>query len=149
MIINSWDVAYKFLGLTELTGNKDDHMILWMLQLCDKNIQHDETPWCSAFVNTIHFLLGLPRTGSLAARSWLRIGESVELIDAKKGDVVILQRGNGVQPGPEQIFAPGHVAFFDHRDGTFVYLLGGNQGNKVSIGQFPLYRILGIRRFDK
>lgn len=149
MVVSSYDIANRFIGLKEDFNNNDNPAIIWMLKLCDKNVQHDETPWCSAFVNAVHYLLGLPRTGSLAARSWLKIGDFIDLIDARRSDVVILQRGNGIQPGPEILFAPGHVGFFHSRDDKNVIILGGNQGNQVSLAPFPIHRILGIRRFDK
>jgi len=72
--------------------------------------------------------------------------------DARVGfDVVILKRGSGDQPGPEVIKAPGHVGFFAGLDpaiDTFenVLVLGGNQGNTVSVRPYPKDRLLGIRR---
>ena len=67
---------------------------------------------------------------------------------AADSDVVVIQRGEGKQPGPEVVNAPGHVGFFVGYDAVreLVQLLGGNQGNAVSIASFPAERILGIRR---
>lgn len=110
---------------------------------------------CSAFVSYIAFLLGLPRSKSLAARSWLAIGTPVELANARSGfDVVILKRGKTPQPGPEVLHAPGHVGFFSALSPAFpgssrsgkVYLLGGNQGDAVSVAPFDTEDVLGVRR---
>lgn len=85
----------------------------------------------------------------MLARSWLSVGEPIEFRDAEPGfDVVILQRGGGNQPGPDDLTAPGHVGFFaGWANGVErVQVLGGNQGNKVSIVSYPSERILGLRR---
>lgn len=96
----------------------------------------DEIPWCSAFVNGIAWELGLPRSESAAARSWLAVGRDIPIDVAKPGfDIVILERGKG-----------GHVGFYESHDNFFVSMLGGNQGNKVSIASFERGRILGVRR---
>ena len=81
------------------------------------------------------------------------VGSQVKsAVEAVPGfDVVILSRGDGLQPGPEVLDAPGHVGFFagfvPAPDGRhLVQVLAGNQGNQVSIQNFPAERILGIRR---
>ena len=124
-----------------------------MLQLEDSSIQDDEVAWCSAFVNYICWLLRLPRSKSLAARSWLTIGEAVNLYSAQVGfDVVILKREGANQPGPEVLNAQGHVGFFagaenpHFSDISSVQILGGNQSDQVNVSSFPVERILGIRR---
>ena len=61
-------------------------------------------------------------------------------------DVVILRRGGGDQPGPEVLDAPGHVGFFAGHEDPNVLLLGGNQGDSVSVAPFAAARILGVRR---
>jgi uncharacterized protein (TIGR02594 family) len=107
----------------------------------------DETPWCSAFVNGIAWELRLPRSKSARARSWLNVGVPVWINEARPGsDVVVLKRGTGIQPGPEVIEAPGHVGFFAGLQDSRVLVLGGNQGNQVTIASFHLDRLLGIRR---
>lgn len=69
--INAYDLAQRFNGMNELPGTLDNPQILAMLRL-DTNVpEHDEVAWCSAFVNYIAWLLRLPRSKSLMARSWL------------------------------------------------------------------------------
>lgn len=144
---NAYEVAKRFIGIEEVSGKSANPQILSMLQLDDAWPMDDSVPWCSAFVNYTAFLLGLPRSKSLRARSWLRIGQEVSKSKAKVGiDIVILKRGKGVQPGPNTINAPGHVGWFGGWYDKKVLLLGGNQKDTVSIDTYENKRILGIRR---
>ena len=146
--LTAFDLGQRFAGIQELPHGKDHPLIQWWLSLCGFGMDSaDETPWCSAFVNGIAWELRLPRSKSAAARSWLNIGSSISLEEAQAGfDVVIIQRGEGPQPGPEITRAPGHVGFFAGRQGDFISILGGNQGNAVTIARFNKSRLLGIRR---
>jgi len=138
------DVARRFLGTREVQGHLANARVLAMLQLCDAGVSDDVTPWCSAFVNYVAWLLGLPRSGSLAARSWLRVGVEIPIAEARPGfDVVVLNRGGPTNPA---LSGPGHVGFFVSLDEHEVTLLGGNQGDAVSVGRFARVNVLGVRR---
>lgn len=144
---SAYEIAQVFIGTDEVPGKATNPQILAMLQLDDAWPTDDEVPWCSAFVNYIAFLLKLSRSKSLRARSWLEVGAGVMLERALVGfDVVILKRGTGEQPGPEVINAPGHVGFFSGYDADQVFLLGGNQGDSVTVVGYPRKRLLGVRR---
>lgn len=147
MRVTAYDLASRFIGLEELPGKSFNPAILAMLKLDQEWPQDDEVPWCGGFANYVAWLLRLPRSKDLRARSWLRVGMAIHLTEAAPGwDLVILQRGGGPQPGPEEIDAPGHVGFFAGVDGDTIHLLGGNQGNTVSVAGFPKGRVLGVRR---
>ena len=147
MYINAYMLAERFVGIKEVSGSVDNPQILAMLRLDNDWPKNDETPWCSAFLNYIVWLLALRRSKSLLARSWLKVGFPMKLADAVIGfDICILKRGDGEQPGPNNYTAPGHVGFYAGKDENSVYLLGGNQGNAVSVQKFPIERLLGIRR---
>lgn len=147
MTTDLFSVAQRFLGIKETAGASSSPLVLAMLRLDSTWVEDDVTPWCSAFVNFVCFVLGAPRSRSLAARSWLLVGTSIPLTDARPGsDVVILTRGAGKQPGADVIAAPGHVGFYAGQDAANVYVLAGNQGDAVSVAPFPKSRILGIRR---
>jgi uncharacterized protein (TIGR02594 family) len=147
MQITAYQLAQRFVGIEEADGPTSDAQVLAMLRLDARWVEDDETPWCSAFVNYIAWLLRLPRSKSLAARSWLTVGTPIPLEDARPHfDVVILSRGEGLQPGPEVIRAPGHVGFFASLDVRRVWLLGGNQNDSVSVAPYSRLRILGVRR---
>ena len=144
---SAFEIGQRFVGIREVPGKDDNPLILAMLKLDDSWPQDDEVPWCSAFLNFVCWLLRLPRSKSLRARSWLRIGRPIDVTDACVGfDVVILKRGGPDQPGPEVIDAPGHVGLFAGMSDGSVLILGGNQGDTVSVAPFPRSRILGVRR---
>ncbi len=145
--ITAFDLAQRFIGIKEVAGKVSNPQILTMLQLDNSWVSVDEVPWCSAFVNYIAWLLRLPRSKSLAARSWLQVGSCVAVQEAEVGfDVVILKRGNPPQPGPEVIDATGRVGFDAGFEGEVVLILGGNQSDSVNVSRLPFNNILGIRR---
>ena len=145
--VSAYEIAQRFVGIKEVSGSAANSQILAMLKLDQKWPEDDSVPWCSGFTNYVAWLLRLPRSKSLRARSWLTIGEVIELKNAEAGfDVVIFKRGGGKQPGPDVIDAPGHVGFFAGTEGRNVLVLGGNQSDSVSISSYPKSRLLGVRR---
>jgi uncharacterized protein (TIGR02594 family) len=169
--ITAHELASRFIGVGEVPGEEDNPFVMSMLKLDARWPEHDEVPWCSAFVNYVAWLLHIQRSKSLRARSWLQVGRSLGATARishgdpphKVGwDVVVMKRGGDNEPGPEVIEAKGHVGFFcGYAVGTpkervaddrwsdtplYVEVLGGNQGNKVSIARYPVERILDVRR---
>ena len=137
--MTAFDVASRFVGLEEVPGDASNPLVLGMLRLDAKWVKGDDTPWCSAFVNFVAFVCGLPRSKSLAARSWLDIGRSVGLHGAARGnDVVVLKRGSNP--------AQGHVGFYAGRSSDRVLVLGGNQADEVNTRPYPLSDVLDVRR---
>lgn len=142
---SAFELAQRYIGLKEVPGSASNPAVLAMLHLDQTWPDGDEVPWCSAFVNWIAWHLRLPRSKSLRARSWLLVGEPLELAAAEAGeDVVVLNRGGPQDPGV--IEAPGHVGFFAGLDGRSILVLAGNQGNQVSVAPFSADRLLGVRR---
>jgi uncharacterized protein (TIGR02594 family) len=159
--ITAFDLARRYLGVVvELVGGRDHPLIVWWHHLAagghaydDPRLEQDEIPWCSSFAigqawPFRDFGCAYP-VGPLArrARSWLRVGREVSLGQAIVGwDVVVLNRGGG-SPDPSVIDSPGHVGFFAGLAGDRqVVLLGGNQGDAVSVARFPVDQVLGVRR---
>lgn len=143
MEITAFQLAQRFVGVKEFDGHISNPTILAMLKLDQAwPVDDSSTPWCSAFVNYICWLLRLPRSKSLLARSWLGVGTPVNLMNSEKPtaafDVVVLER----PPSP----TAGHVGFYAGADNNRVFLLGGNQGNAVSVSAYDVDRVLGIRR---
>ena len=137
MNITAFDLAQRFIGIKEVAGQKDHPFIVWCLSTCNLDT-HDETPWCSGFVNGICYLLDLDRTNSAWARSWLGIGKAIALDDAKVGfDICIFSRGTDGQ---------GHVGFYVRTEGELIYVLGGNQSDSVTITAYTKDKLLGVRR---
>lgn len=151
--ITAVDLASRYIGQQELAGRAaNPHVVAWLYD-CGFTWDVDEAmPWCGAFVKHVAHLLSLPIPATPArARSWLTVGRPVALVDALAGwDVVILSRGGGPQPPASVLEAPGHVGwFYGHAlrmDGARVLVLGGNQGDMVSVQAYALDRVLGVRR---
>lgn len=132
-------LAKRFMGAKEIQGDKDNPFIVWCLSTCNLDT-HDETPWCSAFVNAICYLIGddVPRTNSAWARSWLNVGDVISLEDANVGwDICVFQRGTGSQ---------GHVGFYAGEHEGKIVILGGNQSDSVNLLTFDKSKLLGVRR---
>jgi len=96
----------------------------------------DEIPWCSAFVNWSLHISALVGTQSGLARSFLTF--STELIEPELGCICVFSRGSN----PNQ----GHVGFYLDDNKNYVYLLGGNQGNRVSIKMYGKSSLLSYRK---
>ena len=94
----------------------------------------DSVAWCSSFVNFCVERAGFRGTKSKSARSWLEWG--VEAADFVPGCIVVLNRG---QP------PKGHVGFYVGRESSRLRLLGGNQGDKVSVASYDADRVIGRR----
>jgi uncharacterized protein (TIGR02594 family) len=142
MNITAYSLAMRFAQIKEVPGKAANPQIMAMLQLDDKWPDGDEVPWCSAFMNYICWILRLPRSKKLNAQSWLEVGTAIDIESAGPGwDIVVLNR-------PEAGDWAGHVGFFVwlNREQQKVYLLGGNQGDTVSVASYPLDRVIGVRR---
>lgn len=140
MNLTAFGLAQRFIGFKEVQGSVSNPAILAMLKLDEAWPAGDETPWCSAFVNYIAWLMRLPRSKKLNARSWLTVGASIPLQDARAAfDIVVLNR----PPSPES----GHVGLFaGYESPNTILLLGGNQGDSVCVAPFAASRVIGVRR---
>lgn len=128
-------IARGELGQHELAGPASNPRIVLYLRSAGM-FPNDEAPWCSAFVNWCVEQAGLPGTDRGAARSWLSWG--VPLEQPQLGAIAVLWRDAPNSPH-------GHVAFYVGGDANTITLLGGNQGNAVSIRQYPRARVLAYR----
>lgn len=144
-----YQLAQRFIGeVREVPGAGADPFIVWCHAATTLRATSDEVPWCSSFLNRLAWLLRLPRSKDARARSWLTVGVPMSLGAAQPGgnDVVILKRGEGVQPGPEVIAAPGHVIVFGGLSDNDVLGVSGNMQNGVTVDRFPRVDVLGVRR---
>ena len=95
----------------------------------------DETSWCAAFVGSVLEETGITSTRSAAARSYIKWGIACA---QRLGAIVVFSR-----PGSSW---SGHVGFVVGRDAVGrVMVLGGNQGDAVTISPFETARVLGYR----
>lgn len=127
-------VARAELGVAETPGTDSTARIREYFRTTTLGDQPDHVPWCSAFANFCIERAGLEGTKSALARSWMRWG--VDAATLTPGCIVVLSRGEPPS---------GHVGFFAGMDGGRIRLLGGNQGNKVSVAAYDGARLIGRR----
>lgn len=137
------DIAYREyeMQVANLDGpGTNPRIALYYRRLDGAAIGHDddEVAWCSYFVNFCFSEVGQKGSGRANARSWLTWGRPVHGAP-RRGDVVVLWRQS-----PDSW--KGHVGFFVGYDGDQWLLLGGNQGEAVSIKAFDPAKVLGVRR---
>ena len=134
-------IALHEYGTREVpgTGAHNPEVVKYFQQAGFPTVRDDETSWCSAFMNWCQMKAGIKGTGSLSARSWLNWGRPV--VEPELGDIVVFWRRD--PKGWE-----GHVGFYIKRDGTHVWVLGGNQSNEVNIQKYPGTELLGYRRWE-
>lgn len=131
------EIANSYMGVKEIRGSKHNPVIMEFFQKSDAGwVKDDETPWCAAFVNAVLHEAGYEGTGSLAARSFLKWGKRV--YKPRIGDIVVFWR-------KAKNSWEGHVGFYVREEGNYVYCLGGNQSNKVSVVRYPKSRVLQYR----
>ncbi len=128
--------ARKLIGIREISGDKNNPIILqWAKDLNLQSIYNaDSIPWCGLFMAHVCRVsdLEIPKM-SLRARSWLNFGTKQE--HAMLGDVLVFSRNGG-----------GHVGIYVGEDTKCYHVLGGNQGDKVSIVRIDKTRCIGVRR---
>ena len=131
-------IAKDEIGVHETPGPASTERIIEYNSTTTLKATSDEVPWCSAFVNWCIIQAGLEGTNSAAAVSWLKWGRKADIKNAKSGDVVIFQWGNGKH----------HVGFYVEKVGSLIKCLGGNQSDQVKYSWYLKLYILGIRTID-
>ncbi len=131
----SWlNAAFKYLGLWEWKGSDHNPKILEWWSKIRAPFTDDETPWCAAYVGGILEECGIKSSRSAAARSYTKWG--FELSGPAVGAVVVFWRG---KPSGWS----GHVGFVVGKDQAGnLMVLGGNQGNQVTVRPFDVSRVL-------
>lgn len=128
----------KLIGCTEIKGPKHNPEIVQMWKDIKRGgIKDDETPWCAAFVGAMLERAGIRSSRFESAKSYLDWGN--ELDKPAYGCVVVFTRVGG-----------GHVGFVVGKDAKGnLLVLGGNQGDEVSIKAFSTDRVSGYRWNDE
>ena len=127
-------VARRDVGLRELPGAPTEPRIAAWLAALGAWWRDDHTPWCGAAVAAWMQAVGRPVPKAwYRARAWADWGH---LIAAPvHGCVVVFARDGG-----------GHVGLVVGRDRAGrLLVLGGNQGDAVSIASFDPTRVLAYR----
>lgn len=133
-------------GIAEYPGSADNPRIRLYHSTTSGGAAPDEVSWCSSFVNFCVEQAGMQGTDSKAARSWHNNngwGHSVPSSEWREGDIIVFWRG-GDRPQDGWM---GHVGFLVDWQGSRPEVLGGNQGDKVSIATpYGFDHILSVRR---
>jgi uncharacterized protein (TIGR02594 family) len=94
-------------------------------------------PWCGDFVETC-IAVSLPKETMISnpywALNWLKFGREVLLEKPVMGAIGVKSRDGG-----------GHVFFVVGHDKTYLYALGGNQSNSISIVKIAKRDVKGLR----
>jgi uncharacterized protein (TIGR02594 family) len=134
-----YEEARRLLGLREGAGAADNPTILDWADDLDINYANDDIPWCGLFVaHCIGATLPdepLPNN-PLGARNWAKFGQKS---DPAKGAILVFWR-KSPQSGL------GHVGFYHGEDAQNYHVLGGNQGDSVSVTKLAKNRLVAIRR---
>ena len=134
-----YQIAIAELGQQEIAGTARNPRIVAYHQATGLRAQDDETPWCGAFVAWCLGTAGIPydKASAASARSWLDWGRKLE--HPTIGCVAVFWRGH--RDGWQ-----GHVGFYAGRDSQGrILVLGGNQGNAVSVRPYSAGQLLGYR----
>jgi uncharacterized protein (TIGR02594 family) len=131
------EVAFRELlsGVREIPGSEHNPRILEYHRATELGASDDETPWCAAFVGWCLRMVFIQGSGRANARSYTAWGDACKAVP---GAVTVLWRG---KPDGWQ----GHVGFLVGQENGKVLLLGGNQGDAVSVRSYPSNRVLGYR----
>lgn len=134
-----FDIARSYIGTTEGPGPADNPVIMEMYASVGHDwVEHDSVAWCAAFVGHCLEMAGIKSTRKLTARSYLDWGVPIDVTDAQQGDIGVIPRGSSSWQG--------HVFFIDRIEGAWVWGLGGNQDDAVTVKRFPVSKLLGVRR---
>lgn len=131
------EIAESQMDVAEIPGPRNNPRIIEYHDATELSANDEDTSWCSSFVNWCMEQAGVQGTRSAAARSWEEWGR--EPADNEfYGCVCVLWR---VSPDS----GLGHVGILVDWDDDSVYLLGGNQNDRVSLAWFPMSRVVGYR----
>lgn len=136
-------ISLGYMGITEIPGVKSNPIILsWAKELGLNDIYtNDDISWCALFFSITMFKAGrtLPapkdRYDYLRALKWQNLWNKVDTGKEGVGDILIFKREGG-----------GHIGYYVGESPTTYFVLGGNQGNKVSIVEILKSRCVSIRR---
>jgi uncharacterized protein (TIGR02594 family) len=128
------------LGTREATGKANSPNILgWAKRLGMKVLgviyNADSVPWCGVFVAFCLQEDGIePAPIAVRATSWSRWGLALRPERLAPGAILVFERPGG-----------GHVGFYVGEDAKAYHVLGGNQGDAVTIARVAKERCIARR----
>lgn len=130
--------ARSLIGVREIPGSRHSSAIMgWIKGLGSRKlgitVKDDETPWCGTFAAHVMDHVGItPPPIAVRASAWSEWGRG--LLNPRVGCILTFTRQGG-----------GHVGFYVGQDDTHLHVLGGNQGNAVSITRIAKDRLSAMR----
>ena len=95
----------------------------------------DDVPWCGVFVAQCLDEAGIVSPSfAVRAKSWADWGANLRTERLAPGAVLVFEREGG-----------GHVGFYVGEDSGSYHVLGGNQGDAVSIARIAKARLIASR----
>lgn len=129
------EVAKQAIGTKEITGPKHSPIIVGWLKKLSAWWKDDETPWCGTFVAHCLLEAGIPYAGKwFRAKDWAGYGALLRPHLLAPGAILVFERQGG-----------GHVGFYVGEDDLCYHVLGGNQGNSVSVSRILKARCIATR----
>ena len=133
--------ARRLYGIRETRGPGNTPAIMQWADELGPGVRRiytaDSVPWCGLFMSVVAYRAGKPLPQSpLWARAWASWSEASP--KAALGDVLVFVREGG-----------GHVGLYVAEDKIAYHVLGGNQGDAVSIKRIAKSRCIAIRRLYK
>ena len=128
--------AVKHIGTKEIVGKQHNKKILeWAEAIGLKSVYtNDEIPWCGLFIAYCCHAQGLDVVKHpLWALNWNKFGNVAQV--PMLGDVLTFTRNGG-----------GHVGIYVGEDTDFYHVLGGNQGDAVTVSRIAKTRLYRARR---
>lgn len=131
-------VARMAIGLREVAGAQSNPVVMqWAKDIGAPDwYDNDDKPWCAVFLNRVLMACQLPMAGKgfelLRAKSFESWG--VPLVLPSFGCVLVFRRPEGA-----------HVGLYLGEDQSRFCVLGGNQGNAVSVTWIDKARLTAMR----
>lgn len=140
----AWLMAARaLLGTREAAGIANSASILgWAKKVGAKALgmiyNADSIPWCGLFCAHAVQASGItPPPIAVRAKAWATWGSAIAADRLAPGAILVFERAGG-----------GHVAFYVGEDATHYHVLGGNQGDAVTIMRIAKSRCIA-RRWPK
>ncbi|HEX8382463.1 MAG TPA: TIGR02594 family protein [Sphingomonas sp.] len=137
----AWLLAARAkLGTREAAGSANSSTIMgWAKRLGSKIVgmayNADSVPWCGLFVATCFHEVGIaPVSIAVRAKSWATWGARLRPDRLAPGAVLVFERQGG-----------GHVGFYVGEDAAAYHVLGGNQGDAVTVTRIAKDRLFASR----
>ncbi len=139
----AWLLAARtLLGTREAAGAANNLTILGWAKLLGIKVlgivyNADSVPWCGLFVAHCLRVAGVDLTDmkvGVRAKAWATWGAPIAADRLAPGAILVFDREGG-----------GHVAFYVGEDATHYHVMGGNQGDMVSVMRLAKSRCIARR----